>query len=376
MEQLRILHVIGGSEVGGAEEHVLALCKGMDKNTFNPSVACLCKGPFRALLEQNAIPVMEIPMTNPIDIRVVPRLVKYMRAEKIDIVHTHGSRANLTARLAARYLGLPIITTVHSTLSQDYLNKYAAALAILLDRMTTPWADWVITISDYLQSDVKKRGAKQVKTIYNGIDPVRFSEEFDSQAVFSELGIQTGTPLVGTIGRLHPVKGLKYFLMAVEHISQAHPLHKFLVIGSGPQENELKALVIQANIADKVIFTGYVPNVHKLISTLDVLVLPSLAEGMGLVLLEGMFYGKPVVASRVGGIPELVTDMKNGLLVPPGDSIMLAAAINRVLDDQVLTAKLGENGKLRFQQFSLQNMLESTQNIYTAIIHKKGRPGR
>ncbi len=375
MEKIRVLQVIGGNEIGGAEEHVLALCNGLDKDSFAPFLACLCRGPLHGAAEGQGIAVRTLDMKNPWDLTVIPQLVKLMKTLNIDIVHTHGSRANLTARISARWLNLPIVTTVHSSLAQDYLSKKAAWAAMLLDRLTMPSASRVITISNFLQPEAKERGARRTVTIYNGINPARFSGLELLENIYLELGIEPGVPLVGTIGRLHPVKGLHYFLEAAQLVSLTHPGVKFLVVGSGPLEQDLRQKASDLNIADKVLFTGYYPEIQRVLAILDILCLPSISEGMGLVLLEAMFFGKPVVASKVGGVPELVRHEENGLLVPPGDPILMAASISRLLDDKVLAARLGANGQRRFQEFSLERMLERTQKLYQEILQEKKQPG-
>ncbi|MDA8442470.1 MAG: glycosyltransferase family 4 protein [Peptococcaceae bacterium] len=366
MGKIRILQVIGGNEIGGAEEHVLALCKGLDKAKFDILLICLCEGPLHHVAEQQNVPVRTVNMRSPFDLSVIPKLKSIMQTERIDVVHTHGSRANLTARLAARWLGLPIITTVHSSLSEDYTRKTAAALALILDRITTPLTFTAITISDYLQTEVKRRGAKQIVTIYNGIDSARFRKIAPSSDIYSELGIDSTTPLVAAVGRLHPVKGLNFFLQAAAIVSSRHPKVKFLLAGSGPMAEELHRLTQSLGLERKVIFTGYYQEIERIMSVLDILCLPSLAEGMGLVLLEAMYYAKPVIASAVGGIPELVTHEANGLLVAPGDSLQLAAAINRLLDDKTLATNLGVKGQQTFTRFSLTNMLKQTAEVYEA----------
>ncbi len=370
MEKFRVLQVIGGNEIGGAEEHVLALCSGLDKDKFSPFLVSLCQGPLQSAAEERGIAVTVLGMKHPLDLSVIPQLVKLIKTLKIDIVHTHGSRANLTARLAARWLNVPIVTTMHSSLAQDYLSKKAAWAATLLDRLTMPLASRVITISNFLQPEAKGRGAKRTVTIYNGIDPARFSGLELLENIYLELGIEPGTPLVGTIGRLHPVKGHNFFLEAAQLVSLTHPGAKFLVVGSGPLEQELRQKAAELNIADKVLFTGYYPEIQRVLKILDVLCLPSISEGMGLVLLEAMFFGKPVVASSVGGVPELVRHEENGLLVPPGDPILMAASISRLLDDKALAARLGANGQRRFKDFSLDRMLERTQKLYQEILQE------
>ncbi|HWJ02214.1 MAG TPA: glycosyltransferase, partial [Verrucomicrobiae bacterium] len=305
MAKIRILQVIGGNEIGGAEEHVLALCKGLDPEIFEVFLACLCDGPLAQAARNQGIPVIIINMGNPLDVFIIPELVRQMKALAIDIVHTHGSRANLTARLAGKWAGIPIVTTIHSSLAQDYISRPASLVAKVLDRVTTPLATGIVTVSQFLQPEAKKRGAKRTVTIYNGIDPAKLAKIDLLDNIYSEIGITPGGPLVGIIGRLHPVKGHVFFLEAAALISANHPATRFLIVGSGPLEADLRNKVQELGLENKVIFTGYCPNVQRILAILDVLCLPSLSEGMGLVLLEAMYFSKPVVASRVGGIPEV-----------------------------------------------------------------------
>jgi glycosyltransferase involved in cell wall biosynthesis len=376
MGKIHILQVIGGNEIGGAEKHLLALCRELNKNPeqFEVSLVCLCEGPLKENAENEGIAVYSIPMRNSLDLTIIWKLTKLIKYLNIDIVHTHGSRANLVARLAAKRLGLPIVTTVHSSLAQDYKSRWAALAAVTLDKLTTPWATRVITISNYLQQEVKNRGAKRVTTIYNGIDPQALQGINLVDHLLQELGMHTEGPLIGTIGRLHPVKGQHYFLEAAALVATSHPTAKFILVGDGPLEAELRGQTRALGLEDKVIFTGYYPHVERILAVLDVFCLPSLAEGMGLVLLEAMYFGKPVVASNVGGIPEIVKSGVNGLLVPPADARLLATAISRLLDDPTLAAKLGASGQTTFEQFSLDKMVQRTGNLYKELSSEETSP--
>ncbi len=373
MGEIRILQVIGGNDIGGAEKHLLALTRELnrDREHFSVHLVCLCHGPLQEEAERAGIPAYTIPMRHALDLTVIPQLTKLMQQLNIAIVHTHGSRANLTARLAARRLNLPVVTTVHSSLARDYRNPLVAQAALALDRITTPLAAKVITISDFLQQEVRQRGAKSVVTIYNGIDQRDFQGINLVNHLRQELGLAQEGPVVAAIGRLHPAKGQQYFLEAAAIVRASHPTAKFLLVGSGPLESELRQQAQQLGVAGNVIFTGYISHVEKVFAVSDIVCLPSLAEGMGLVLLEAMYFAKPVVASRVGGIPEVVKNGVNGLLVPPADPILLAAAIRRLLDDPTFAAKLGAAGQASFEQFSLRKMVERTGEVYKELLQQK-----
>lgn len=369
----KILHIIGGGEIGGAEKHVLSLLTGMTGSCFEPHLVCLTPGPFAALASNHNISAHTFPMHFPLDLSPLPHLVGWSKKQAIDLIHTHGSRANLLGRLSARWLGLPCVSTVHSSLAHDYLSPWSARLALGLDRLTLPLTAGIITVSGYLAREVALRGGKRIKTIYNGYS---FNPSPPDRASARELfrkqwGIPAQALVVGTIGRLHPTKGQIYLIQAARHLQLKFPNLHLLLIGDGPLRQELSQELNNSSLPHTL--TGYLPLAYEALPAMDLFVLPSVSEGMGLVLLEAMQAGIPIVASAVGGIPEVIRDGREGLLVPAEDVSELTSACTTVLENSNLSESLIRAGLRRCTDFSMDAMLKDTFQLYTGLLNGRNQ---
>ncbi len=373
MKPYKILHIIGGGEIGGAEQHVLTLLKGIDRTRFTPHLVCLTHGPFAALARESNIPTRTLPMHFPLDPTPLPGIIRWARQKGINLVHTHGSRANLLGRLGARWLGVPSLTTVHSSLAHDYLSPWSARLALGLDRLTLPLTSGIITVSEYLAKEVALRGGRNLETIYNGQAPISFDDPSSSRHQFRlQWGIPADALILGTIGRLHPAKGQTYLIKAVTQLRLKFPNLHLLLIGDGPLRQDLEFELKQSTIPHTL--TGYLPQAYKALPAMDLFVLPSVSEGMGLVLLEAMQAGIPIVASAVGGIPEVVRAGKDGLLVSLGDVAGFSDACSKIIDNPDLAKSLVLSALSRWPKFSIDSMVSETEQVYTRILNKITQP--
>lgn len=374
MQQHRVLHVIGGGEIGGAERHVLSLLTGLEQYGYLPSLICLCQGPFCQKAAECGIVAETIEMKGKLDITKVAPLRDYMRQHKIDIVHTHGVRANLVARKAAKSLGLPVVTTFHSAVSHDYSSRLAAIVAGVITKSTNKHTDEFIAISDSIRADVLQMQVNPdiVTTIYNGVD---FSgAPADSRSRWrSRLGIAENETVVGMVARLHEVKGHVYLFEALNAIRKDMPDIKLVLVGEGPLRESLEVKISELDLQNNVIMTGFIENLRGIYQAFDVACLPSLMEGMGITLLEAMHEGTPVLASNVGGIPELVRNGIDGLLVEPANPEEIAEGLKKLLGDSELRKKIAESAKGRAEKFSRPVMLSSTANIYDRLLERNGR---
>lgn len=369
MKPYKILHIIGGGEIGGAEQHVLTLLKGIDRTRFTPHLICLTPGPFAALVRATNIPTRTFPMHFPLDLTPLPGIIRWARQKGINIVHTHGSRANLLGRLGARWMGVPSLTTVHSSLTHDYLSPWSAYMALVLDRLTLPLTSGIITVSEYLAKEVALRGGRNLETIYNGQAPLSFADPSSARHQFRlKWGIPADALVLGTIGRLHPAKGQTYLIQAITQLRLKFPNLHLLLIGDGPLRQDLEVELKQSTIPYTL--TGYLPLAYEVLPAMDIFVLPSVSEGMGLVLLEAMQAGIPIVASAVGGIPEVVRAGKDGLLVPPSDVAGFSDACAKLIDNPDLAKSLVLSGLSRWPKFSIASMVSETEQVYTRLLNK------
>lgn len=374
----KILHIIGGGEVGGAEQHVLSLLKGLDKTRFEPHLVCLTNGPFADLALENCASTQTFPMRYPLDPSPLPALIRWSRQKEINLVHTHGSRANLLGRLGAKWLGIPSLTTVHSSLNHDYLSPWSARMAIVLDRLTIHLTSGIITVSEYLAKEVTLRGGRNLETIYNGQAPISFNDPSSSRHQFrKQWGIPSDALILGTIGRLHPTKGQNYLIKAAAKLRLRFSNLHLLLIGDGPLRQNLEIELQRNNIPHTL--TGYLPQAYEALPAMDLFALPSICEGMGLVLLEAMQAGVPIVASAVGGIPEVIRAGKDGLLVPSGDVNGFTAACASIFENPALAKSLVLSGQERWRLFSIDSMIRETEQVYSHLLVKttqqaKGKP--
>lgn len=371
MKTHKILQLIGGGEIGGAEQHVLTLLKEMDSSQYSLVSGCLIDGPFARLTEDTGIPTLRFPMRHALDLTPLPQLIRESKRQNFSMIHTHGSRANLLGRLAGRLLKIPVVSTVHSSLKQDYLSPSAAFLALTLDRLTLPLTSGIITVSEALAYEVSGRGGQKIRTIYNGVRPL---PAFDSAERLSlrqrsrqEWGIPADALVLGSIARLHPTKGITYLIAAATLLQREYPNLHLLLVGDGPLRSELETQLSSAGLSYTL--TGFQPEAFRLLPAMDLFILPSLSEGMGLVILEAMQANLPIIASEVGGIPEVIRSGLDGLLVPSADPQALAAACRLILSDPDLACRLTESGAKHWTDFSVSRMIKQTEGFYQQILY-------
>lgn len=371
MPTYKILQLIGGGEIGGAEQHVLTLLQGIDKAAFALTSGCLINGPFARSTEEKGIPTLRFPMKHALDLSPLPKLMADIRQEGFSLIHTHGSRANLLGRLAGRRLQLPVVSTVHSSLKHDYLSPAAASLALVLDRLTLPLTSGIITVSEALAEEVAHRGGQRISTIYNGIPPLPQLATREQRAELRESfrrtwAIPKDALVLGCVARLHPTKGLQTLLEAAHILRPQFPHLHILIIGEGPLHKDLDEQAEAWELPHT--FTGYLPDAYQALPAMDIFILPSISEGMGLVLLEAMQAHLPLVATAVGGIPELLRSSLDGFLIPPGQPAELAGSCRTLLQNPDLAQSYINSGAQRWQDFSVQEMLRQTENFYREVL--------
>jgi glycosyltransferase involved in cell wall biosynthesis len=362
----KILHLIGGGEIGGAEHHILNLLAHYP-NHVKPELICLAKNsPLAAEAQKRGFSAHILPMSFFMDFRPILKITHFCREKKIDLIHTHGMRGNLLGRLAAGRAHIPCISTVHSDPLADYTSRFKGRIAVAVDNWSLPKAAGFITISRSLYEMMLTRLEKPVPitTIYNGAPIYDFSGGLREK--YREMWqIPDDAIVLGTIGRLHPVKGQSLLVETAGSLQQSGKKIHLVIIGEGPLhrklESELKASTVPYTLP------GYVPDAWQALPAMDIFALPSLKEGMGLVLLEAAQAGLPIVATRTGGIPELFPHQE-ALLVTPGDSLSFAAACSSVLDDPVLRQRITQKAAERAGQFSLDKMAVSTTRFYERIL--------
>lgn len=374
--RISVLHVIRPAD-GGMKNHLLNLARYTDRNIYQVKVACPAGSNVEKELQELGIDTLPLPLKGKLslftDVQTIGLLVYHLKKGQFTIVHTHGAKAALVGRVAAVIANTPVvISTVHNSIFYDNWSSYKKRVMAMVERILTLKTDAIITVSEALKKELMHRekiSKHKLFTIYNGINLNKIKTA--SYDIRKNLQVPCLGRLVAVIARLAPQKGIRYFIKAAALLKEQQII--FLIIGDGPLREELKAEVETLGLKDRVFFTGHRSNIEEILPCLDVLVLPSVTEGLPLVILEAMAAGCPVVATKVGGIPEVVNDGVNGLLVEPQNPEQLATAITELINDDIKAAQLGKRGRKIVQQnYTIEQMLDQTMALYSSILNNKG----
>ena len=369
----RVLQLLATGGNGGAQESYTGLLLRLDRSAYEVRSLSLSRGSAVQRLHRLGLEVDVIDEAD--DEAAVRELAAYLRREEIDLLHAHMYRAEVIGTRAAVAAGTPVVmATVHS--SRVRSPEDVVALAAL-----TPAMDRLIVPSAAIEAKVRHegRGGTAFTVIPNGVDLARFDLPLASCALRREFGIPGGAPLLGVIARLEPEKGHRYLVAAMPAILQVATDAWLVIVGEGSLDSELRAQVaaLPAPARDRVVFTGRREDVASITGELDIAVLPSLREAQGISILEAMAHRRPVVASAVGGIPEVLTDGLDGLLVPPADPAPLADACIRLACSPDLRTRLGEAGRTTVEtRFSLDAMVRRIEAAYDEELNRAGIPRR
>jgi glycosyltransferase involved in cell wall biosynthesis len=369
---IRVLHVITSLDRGGAENHLLALFTHADQRAFHFEAAVLTgEGELLPALRETGARVHLIHARGRVDPWALQRLVKVLRAGHFDIVHSHLFRADLYAGLAVAQLGdaRPLLVSTHHNDDRFFLNPFVGIAHYLLSGRQ----DMIIAISDHVARFTIARGVREpgrVRRVYHGLDiPDAQEQERERQRIRAELAIPADAFLVGNVGRLAPQKGQRHLVEAMPLLLERVPRAQAVIAGGGDLQVFLRDLALELHVSENVHVLGPRQDVPALMHALDAFAMPSIWEGFGLVLLEAMAAARPVVASRVATIPEVVVDGETGLLVPAGDEVALAEALAQLADDPQLAHRLGQAGQERLRRrFSIDKMVGDTELLYRELL--------
>ncbi len=366
---IRILQIIDSMMVGGAEMLLYEFTSRLDASEFKTDIAFCENGPLKEDFQKINIFPEKIEWKSRVDPFLVLRMYREIRRVKPHIVHTHLFKSDFHGRLAARLAGVPVVfSTLHSC--NDWALNPLFGLGYGL---TTVFADKIIAVADEVRDYAIKYSRIQSDRIITIPNAVRI-EKFESidhlgPQLRSEFGISSSTLLVGIVGRLEEPKDHENFLRAAAQIYRENANVRFLVVGDGTLRERLVALTDELGLSNVVIFTGLRKDVPAVMSALDLFVLSSRYEGLPVVVLEAMAARKPVVATRVSGVPGVVEDGKTGILVNPNDSKVLAEACLHLLADPELRTQMGTAGYERAKlNFSMDALVEKTINLYRTYL--------
>jgi glycosyltransferase involved in cell wall biosynthesis len=340
---LRVMFIITCMPVGGAETLLVDLVRRLDRSRMVPELCCLKHpGPLGEMLS-GEIPTFTGLLKHKYDFAVLPRLTRLLRKRRIDAVLTVGTGGDkmFWGRLAARFARVPVIcSALHSTGLPDRVER--------LNRLLAPITDAFIAVAEpHARYLAKHEGcpAHKIRVIPNGVDVEKFRPRPPDPAVRKSLGVPERVPVAGIVAALRPEKNHELFLEAAALVRRDVPDARFLVLGDGPRRHALELLAGQLSLQDAVHFAGTRSDVHRVLSAIDVLVLTSHMEANPVSILEAMASRKPVVATRVGSIPETVLHGRTGFLTTPGNPREIAARVVELFQNPQLAARMGRAGR-------------------------------
>ncbi|WP_378950864.1 glycosyltransferase family 4 protein [Pelosinus sp. sgz500959] len=352
--------------VGGAETHVTDLIKGLTAKGHNVYLAVhgeKSKKMDELVKEQWSF---NFRSANPFQYVIVSKeLAKLIKDKKIDIIHSHQRTAGYLASYIKRMIGIPFVVTIHDPWNRAVFKSYYGKIF-----------DHIITVSEFL----KKRfiadfgfSPDKVHTIYNGADSERYNVDKYPKDQLNQLregfGIKANEQVVSLIARLYESKGQQYLIAATKAVAQKCPNVKILLVGSGEHEERFRKQVAEDGLDKFVIFTGYREDIPELIAISDIVVRPSDMEGFPINMLEAMLMRKPVIATNIAGVPEMITHGENGFMIEPGDVDQLANYISTILLDEELGKKMGTRGEqIVLEKFTLKSLIAKVENLYASLV--------
>jgi glycosyltransferase involved in cell wall biosynthesis len=384
-ERIRILHVITRLILGGAQENTLLTVAHLDRTRYEVTLASgPTRGPEGSLEDQipRDIAFERIPelvrYPHPLkDVLAVYRLYRVMRRGRYHIVHTHTTKAGMVGRIAASLARVPlVIHTPHGHAFHDYLNRVGSEALKSVERWFARRTDQIICLTEAERQDhVRFRigPPEQFEVIHSGVDIDRFrNARPDVETKRRELRLPAHGPLVGCIARLVQVKGVDILLEAVPRIRAAVPRMTVVFVGDGPRRGALERRAHLLGQDGAIRFLGVRRDVTEILPLFDLVVIPSLNEGMGRAAVEALAAGRPVVGSRVSGIQDVIVDGQTGLLVPPADPAALAHAIIRCLTNPTLALALARQAQAGVDAYGVAPMIAKLDRLYTQWLRAKG----
>jgi len=363
---MKVLQVTTHINIGGIANYILTLSQALGKNGIT-SVVASSGGDLEAEFEKSGVSCRRLDIRtkselSPKVFRAIFELKTIIVDEKIDIMHAHTRVSQVVSFFASKLTGVPYVTTCHG-----YFKTRAR-------KIFDTWGARVIAISDAVAGHLKKDlGVREprIALVYNGVEAEKFSKEYSVNEIGDikrSLGLKGG-PVIGTIGRLSPVKGHRYLIEAMPNIISGMNDVELLIVGNGPEETALKTVSRSLGLETAVRFIDASPDTPKFLAAMDVFVFPSVKEGLGIALLEALAAGRPCVASDIGGIGDVIRSGVSGLLVPVGDRDAVAGAVLKLLHDPELRRKMGERGRaVTKQKFSLDLMAEKVAALYKEVL--------
>ncbi|HOX27705.1 MAG TPA: glycosyltransferase family 4 protein, partial [bacterium] len=379
---VKVLHIITRLDRGGSAMVMDDIVTGIDKNKFETHLLC---GSFNGFSDKEADALKNSCASFRIepslkrdpgfsDVKALFKLYGIIRKGGFDIVHTHTSKAGFIGRIAARAARVPVVIhSTHGHVFYGYFGSLKTKLFILLEKIGAHFCDAVLCLTeleirDHLKLGIGRRRLFEV--VHSGVDIKKFASPASPPSeVRAGLGIKPDATVIGTVARLDPVKGVKHLIDAFGIISSSRNDTILMIVGDGEERDALEALAADKGLSHRVLFLGFREDVPDLLHSMDIYVQPSLNEGYGKSIVEAMSAGLPIVASDVGGIPFLISNGTNGLLVPAGNSSALSDALEKIIFSEDMRKNISRNARESVSDiFSVENMIKKIEETYTRLL--------
>ena len=357
---VNVLHVLSDTNVGGAGIHIATLAKLINKQNFKLFLACP-KGAKIIDIVEDDIEIIEIESQGDksFEVGIIRQLTKIIKKNRIDIVHTHAS---LSGRIAAKLTGTKIVYTRHTPSESLDKNRLKRAINKYINVFL---CDKIIAVSNFIEKQLIEAGlpSKKVIKIFNGVSTL----EYEPHSM-PKKRVGKGLTLI-QVARLEVEKGHKYVIEAMSLIKKEKYDVKLIIVGDGSKRVELQELANRLKIGDRVTFVGYMKNVKDIVEESDVVILPSIKEALAIALLEGMAAGKPCIASYVGGIPEVVENGVNGILVEPKNPEAIKEAVIKLYENPELRRSMGEQSiRIVKEKFDSTILIKQVEEVYIELL--------
>jgi len=386
-DRIKVLRIIGRLNVGGPAIHVVNLTAGLNPLRYqsllvagseNEAEGSMFDFALSGGVKPTVIPEIVTAFSlAPRDAKALWKLYWLMRKERPHIVHTHTAKAGFLGRLAARLARVPVIVhTFHGHVLHGYYGPVKNALLRRVEQSLAWSTDRLVTVSEQVKRELVRYGiarAEKIEVIPLGFDLKPFLNSHTHHGEFRrEIGLSDDVKLVGIVGRIFPIKNHGLFLESAARIAAREPFARFVIVGDGVLRTALEQQAQKLGIADRVLFTGWRRDLPRIYVDLDLLVVSSDNEGTPVSAIEAMAAGCPVVATCVGGLPDLITDHLTGRLVPPRAPKALTEAVLALLHDPQTARELSENGRDSVRdRFTAQRLLDDMDNLYMRLLVEK-----
>lgn len=366
--QIRVLQLTSSVGFYGLEQVMMTLIKSFDQQSFDVRVASLEKKRLTSSTIVSealsaGIEAVTIPCRGRLDWKAVMRLKSMIEDQRIQILHCHEPKSRLYGALASRLTGIPIVATHHNW-TRDSIRT---TLVEYIDAACLHFCHKVIAVSRPVAESARRAlvSRRRIEIIPNGIDLTAFTATSQNPGLRASLGIPPDVPVIGSVGRLDKTKGHELLIEAARRVVDAGQGVAILIVGEGVERDNLELLVQRLGLSDQVVFAGYQRDVKRFMTLMDVFVLPSRREGTPMALLEAMALGKPVVGTPVGGVPDILSNGLDGIVLPERSASALGDALLTLLQDPVLADRLARRGRLRVEaEFSASRMAERYEDLY------------